>query len=69
MPTYKVVFEVSDLKNVSIHDGNIVWLQKDVVSQGKYALSITQVIIMLQENYTEIMCELPEFQFQFISSF
>jgi len=28
-------------------------------SRQKYALSISQVIIMLLENYTEIMCELP----------
>jgi aminopeptidase N len=61
MSTYIVAFVVSDLKNVSIHEGkNTVWLREDVLPQGKYALSIAQVIIMLLENYTEIMYELPK---------
>lgn len=61
MSTYIVAFVVSDLKNVSIHDGNnTVWVREDVLPQGKYALSIAQVIIMLLENYTEIMYELPK---------
>jgi aminopeptidase N len=61
MSTYIVAFVVSDLKNVSIRDGNnTVWLREDVVSQGNYTLSIAQVIIMLLENYTEIMYEIPK---------
>jgi len=61
MSTYIVAFVVSDLKNLSMHDGkNSVWLREDVLPQGKYALSIAQVIIMLLENYTEIMYELPK---------
>ena len=60
MSTYIVAFVVSDLKNVSIHDGtNTVWL-RDVLPQGKYALTIAQVIIMLLEYHTEIMYELPK---------
>ena len=59
MSTYTVAFVVSDLKNVSMHD-NTVWLWDDVLPQGKYALSIAQVIIMLLENYAEIMYELPK---------
>ena len=55
-----MAFVVSDL-NVSIHDGkNTVWLLEDVLPPGKYAISIAQVIIMLLENYTEIMYELPK---------
>ena len=55
-----MAFVVSDLKNVSIHDGkNTVWLQ-DVLPQGKYALTIAQVIIMLLVYHTEIMYELPK---------
>lgn len=61
MSTYIVAFVVSDLKNMSIHDGkNTMWLREDVLSQGKYALSIAQDIIMLLENYTEIMYEIPK---------
>ena len=56
-----MAFVVSDLKTVSIHDGkNTVWLQEDVLPQSKNALSIAQVIIILLENYTEIMYELPK---------
>ena len=56
-----VAFVVSDLKNVSIHDGkNTMWLREDVLPQGKYALSIAQVIIVLLDNYREIMYELPK---------
>ena len=52
---------VSDLKNVSVHDGkNTVRLRKSGLPPGKYALSIAQVIIMSLENYTEIMYELPK---------
>jgi aminopeptidase N len=61
MSTYIVAFVVSDLKNLSIHDGkNTMWLREDVLPQGKYALSIAQAIITLLENYTEIMYELPK---------
>jgi len=35
--------------------GRIPWSREDVLSQVKYALSIAQVIIMLLENYTEII--------------
>jgi len=50
MSTYIVAFVVSDLKNVSIHDGkNAVWLREDVLPQGKYALYIAQVIISHNE--------------------
>ena len=56
MPTCIVVFVVSDLKNVSTHDGkNTVWFREDGLPQGKYALSIAQVISISLENYTEIM--------------
>ena len=35
-------------KNVSTRDGeNTVWLREDVLPQGKFALSIVQVVIML----------------------
>ena len=61
MSIYIVAFMVSDLKNVSIHDGkNTVWLREDVSPRGRYSLSIAQVIIMLLENYTEIIYELPK---------
>ena len=50
MSTYIVAFVVSDLKNISIHDGkNAVWLREDVLPQGKYALYIAQVIISHNE--------------------
>ena len=61
MSTYIVEFVVSVLKNISIHDRkNTVWLQEDVLLQGKYAVSIAQVIIMLPENYKGVMYELPK---------
>jgi len=62
MSTYIVAFVVSDLKNASILDEmNAVWLPKDVPpKEGKYALSVAQKAIMLLENYTEIMYELPK---------
>ena len=60
MPAYVVAFVVSDLKNVSIHDGkNTVWLREDFFPLGKYALSIAQVIMLL-ENYAEIRYGLPK---------
>ena len=38
----------------------ILWLWDDVLPPGRYSLSIAQVIIMLLENYTEKMYELPK---------
>jgi len=61
MSTYIVAFVVSDLKNMSMYDEkNTMWLREDVLPEGDYALSIAQAIIMLLENYTEIMYELPK---------
>ncbi|GFG29435.1 hypothetical protein Cfor_02392, partial [Coptotermes formosanus] len=61
MSTYIVAFVVSDLKNLSMHDGkNTVWLREDVLPQGKYAVSIAQAVMMFLENYTEIIYELPK---------
>jgi hypothetical protein len=34
-----------------------MWLQEDVLLQGKYALSVALVIGMLLETYTEILYE------------
>ena len=61
MSTYLVAFVVSDLKNLTTKDGKYsVWMREDVISQGKYALSIAPTIIKSLENYTGIKYELPK---------
>ncbi|KAJ9582916.1 hypothetical protein L9F63_022740, partial [Diploptera punctata] len=61
MSTYLVAFVVSDLKNLTTKDGKYsVWMREEVISQGKYALSIAPNIIQAMEQYTGIQYELPK---------
>ncbi|PSN55741.1 Aminopeptidase N [Blattella germanica] len=61
MSTYLVAFVVSDLKNLTSEDGKYsVWLREQIISQGKFALSIAPGIIQEMENYTGIKYELPK---------
>ena len=61
MSTYIVAFVVSDLKNVSFHDGkNTVRLRKDVFFKVNMPYPLHKSIMLL-EIYTEIMYGLPKF--------